>query len=118
MLRKRDQRADDKKHLTRICELFDISLSPKKTLTHRSEHPCVHRSIHVIEEIVCFLVRLCVEELVRQRRLDDALRRRLEAGEADLAALRGELARDPNDTAGGSDIGPSHGFCPMGRDAD
>lgn len=70
---------------------------------------------------MCFLVLVGVEELVKQRKLDGALRRRLEAGEIDLAVLRGELAQDSNDTApGGSDIGatPSHGLCPMGRDAE
>jgi hypothetical protein len=55
-------------------------------------------SYYVVEGIVCFLVLVGVEELVKQRKLDDALRCRLEAGEIDLAALRGELAQDPNDT--------------------
>ena len=45
MLRKRDQRADDRKQFKRICELLDISLSPKKTLANRSEYPCIHVSI-------------------------------------------------------------------------
>jgi hypothetical protein len=77
--------------------------------------------IHDIEGIVCFLVLAGVEELVRQRELDEALRRQLGVGEIDLAVLRGELAQDSNDTApGGSDMGttPSHGLCPLGRDAD
>jgi hypothetical protein len=81
----------------------------------------VYSSIHVIEGIVCFLVLIGIEELVDQRKLDDALRLRLGADEIDLAVLRGELALDSNDAApGGSDIGatPSHGLCPMGRDAD
>jgi len=65
----------------------------------------VYSSIPVIEGIVCFLVLLGVEELVKQRKLDDDLRHRLEAGEIDLAALRGELVQDSNDTApGGSEI--------------
>ncbi|KAF8495802.1 hypothetical protein F5888DRAFT_541863 [Russula emetica] len=102
MLRKRDQRADDRQHFARICELLEIPLSPKKSLACR--------------------IRVGIEELVKQRKLDDALRLRLGAGEIDLAALRGELALDSNDAApGGSDIlgaTPSHGLCPMGRDAD
>lgn len=78
-------------------------------------------SIHDIEGAVCFLVLAGVEELVKQRDLDEALRRQLGVGEIDLAVLRGELAQDSNDTApGDSDIGtiPSYGLCPMGRDAD
>ena len=78
-------------------------------------------SFHLINNIVCLLVLVSVQELVKQRKLDDALRRRLGAGEIDLAVLRGELAQDSNDTApGGSDIGadPPHDLCPMGRDAD
>jgi hypothetical protein len=59
----------------------------------------VYSSIHLIEGIVCLLVLVGVEELVKQRRLDDALRRQLEAGEIDLAVLRGELAQDSNDAA-------------------
>jgi hypothetical protein len=42
MLRKRDQRADDRQHFARICKLLKIPLSPKKTLTQRSEYPCIH----------------------------------------------------------------------------
>ena len=70
---------------------------------------------------MCLLVLVGVEELVKQRNLDDALRRRLGAGEIDLAVLRAEWAQDSNDTVpGGSDIGatPSHGLCAMGRDTD
>jgi hypothetical protein len=70
---------------------------------------------------VCLLVLVGVEELVKQRKLDGALRRRLGAGEIDLAVLRGELAQDSNDTApGGSDIGgtPSHDLRPVGIDVD
>ncbi|KAI0275954.1 hypothetical protein BGY98DRAFT_1098498 [Russula aff. rugulosa BPL654] len=78
MLRKRDQRAEDRQHFASICELLEIPLTPKKTLSHR--------------------ILVGVEELVKQRKLDDALRCRLEAGEIDLAALRGELAQDSNDT--------------------
>jgi hypothetical protein len=81
----------------------------------------LNSSIHVIEGIVCLLVLVGVEELVKQRKLDDALRRRLGVGEIDLAVLRGELAQDSNDTVpGGSDIGatPSHGHRQLGRDAD
>lgn len=97
MLRKRNQRANDRQYFARICELLEIPLSPKKTLAQR--------------------ILIGVEELVNQRKLDDSLRRRLEAGEIDLAVLRGGLARDFNDTApGGSDIGAS--LRPMGRDAD
>ena len=44
MLRKRDQRADDRQHFARICELLDIPTSPKKTLARRSEYPC---TIHI-----------------------------------------------------------------------
>ncbi|KAN0105603.1 hypothetical protein V8E52_010897 [Russula decolorans] len=101
MLRKRDQRADDRQHFARICKLLKIPLSPKKTLTQR--------------------ILVGVDQLVKQRKLDDALRRRLGAGEIDLAVLRGELAQDSNDTVpGGSDMGatPAHGLCAMGRDAD
>jgi hypothetical protein len=81
----------------------------------------VYPSIHVIKSIVCLLVLFCVDELVKQRKLDDALRRRLGVGEIDLAVLRGELVQDSNDTVpGGSDMGAtsSHGLCAMGRDAD
>ena len=69
--------------------------------------------------IVRFLVLVGVEGLVKQRKLDNVLRRRLEASEIDLAVLREELAQDSNET-GGSDIGVTsfHGLCPMGRDTD
>ena len=122
MLRKRDQRADDRQHFARICELLEIPLSPKKTLARRSECPCIYL-IHLFmsEGIMCFLVLVGVEQLVKQRKLDDALRRRLGAGEIDLAVLRAGLAQDSNDTAPGvSDIGaiPPHGLCPTRRDAD
>lgn len=39
MLRKRDQRADDRQHYVRICKLLEIPLTPKKTLARRSEFP-------------------------------------------------------------------------------
>ena len=77
--------------------------------------------IYDIEGIAGFLVLAGVEELVRQRELDEALRRQLGVGEIDLAILREELTQESNDTApGGSDVGttPSHGLCPMRRDAD
>ena len=67
------------------------------------------------------LVLASVEELVKQRKRDDTLRHRLEAGEIDLAVLREEWAQYSNDTApGGSGTGAiaSHGLCPMGGDAD
>jgi hypothetical protein len=81
MLRKRDQRADDRQHFARICDLLEIPLGPKKTLARRSECPCIYL-IYVIEVILfaCFLVLSGVEEMVKQRKLDDALRRRLEVG--------------------------------------
>lgn len=119
MLRKRDQRADDRQHFAKICKLLKIPLSPKNTLAQRSECPFVH--LFVSERIMCLLVLVCVDQLVKQRKLDDALRRRLEAGEIDLAVLREELAQDSNDTVpGSSDIGEtaSHGLCAMGIDAD
>lgn len=82
----------------------------------------MYPSIHLIESIVCFLVLVGVEKLVKQRKVDDALRRRLEAGEIDLALLRGRLAQGSNDTPpSGSEIlgaTPSHGLCAMGTDPD
>ncbi len=42
MLRKRDQRADDRQYFARICELLEIPASPKKTLARRSKYPCIH----------------------------------------------------------------------------
>ena len=42
MLRKRDQRSDDRQQFARICELLEIPLTPKKTLARRSEYPCIH----------------------------------------------------------------------------
>jgi hypothetical protein len=42
MLRKRDQRAEDRQHFAEICELLEIPLTPKRTLAHRSEYPCIH----------------------------------------------------------------------------
>ena len=46
VLRKRAQRADDSQHFTRICELLEIPLSPKKTLAYRSEYPCIRLSCY------------------------------------------------------------------------
>jgi len=39
MLRKRDQRSDDRQDFARICDLLEIQLGPKKTLARRSEYP-------------------------------------------------------------------------------
>lgn len=50
MLRKRDQRAEDRQHFASICELLEIPLTPKKTLAHRSEYPCIHISTMSLKE--------------------------------------------------------------------
>ncbi len=42
MLRKRDQRADDRNHFAKICALLDIQLNPKNTLARRSECLCIN----------------------------------------------------------------------------
>ena len=55
--------------------------------------------IYDIKGIACFLVLAGVEKLVKQRELDEALRRQLGVGEIDLAILREELTQDSNDTA-------------------
>jgi len=68
-----------------------------------------------------FLVLVGVEKMVKERKLDDALRHRLGAGENDLAVLRETLAQYSIDTGpGGSDMGatPSHDLSPMGGEAD
>jgi hypothetical protein len=51
MLRKRDQRADDRQHFARICELLEIPLNPKKTLARRSEYPRIHLFISL--KVLC-----------------------------------------------------------------
>lgn len=55
--------------------------------------------IHDIEGIVRFSVLVGIQKLVKQHESEDALRRRLEACEIDLAVVRGELAQYSNDTA-------------------
>jgi len=69
--------------------------------------------------VYLFAVLASVEELVKQRKLDDALRRRLEGGEADFAILREELVQESINTARGSDIGATafRHLGPMGREA-
>ena len=52
MLRKRDQRADDKQHFAEICELLEIPSTPKRTLAHRSECPCIHLFMTLKESCV------------------------------------------------------------------
>lgn len=49
MLRKRDQRADDRQHFATICKLLEIPLSPKKTLARRSEYPRIHLFISLLK---------------------------------------------------------------------
>lgn len=116
MLRKRGQRAEDRQNFARICELLEIPLSPQNTLTCRSECPCIHPFLS-LKVFVCFLVLVSVEKLVKQRKLDDALRHRLEAGETDLAVLRGELVQDSNYTAAGSSDIATHSHSIFPRDA-
>lgn len=113
MLRKRGQRAEDRQNFAKICELLEIPLNPQNTLTCRSESPC-NNPILSLKVFACFLVLVSVKKLVKQRKLDGALRRRLEAGEIDLAVMRGELVQDS--AAGSSDIA-THSHSIISRDA-
>jgi hypothetical protein len=51
MLRKRDQRAEDRQHFASICALLEIPLTPNKTLSHRSAYPCIHTVTMSLKEL-------------------------------------------------------------------
>ena len=87
--RKRVQRSEDVQHFTEICKLLKISSCPKKTLAYHSE--CF---ISILGEgINYFIVLVSVKALVERQGHDNDLRRRLEESEAEVVALREDLAR-------------------------
>ncbi|KAF8487712.1 hypothetical protein F5888DRAFT_122555 [Russula emetica] len=71
--RKRVQRSEDVQHFTNLCTLLKIPPGPKKTLAYR--------------------ILVGVEALVERQEHDSDLRHRLEESEAEVTALREDLAR-------------------------
>ena len=87
--RKRVQRSEDVQHFTKICTLLKIPPGPKKTLAYRSE--CF---ISVLGGGINYIIALVsVNALVERQEHDSNLRHRLEESEAEVAALREDLAR-------------------------
>jgi len=73
MARKRLDRSNDDQDYERICELLNISLTPKKTRAHR--------------------ILVGVEAIVERQELDDDLRNRLKRSEANVRSLKTRLAK-------------------------
>jgi hypothetical protein len=87
--RKRVQRSEDVRHYTKICTLLNIPPGPKNALAYRSE--CF---ISIFGEGIDYIiVLLSVQALVERQEHGSDLRHRLEESEAEVAALREDLAR-------------------------
>ncbi len=98
--RKRVQRSEDVHHFTKICTLLKIPPGPKKTLAYRSECfiSVLGRGINYI------IVLVSVEALVERQEHDSDLRHRLEESEAEVTALREDLARVSAERTTGSHL--------------
>ena len=99
--RKRVQRSADVQHFTEICTLLKIPPAPKKSLAYRSE--CF---LSILSKGIDYVIVLVsVEALVEQQEHDGDLRHRLEESEAEVAALKKDLARVSAERTTGSRLG-------------
>jgi hypothetical protein len=96
--RKRVQRSEDVQHFTEICTLLKIPPGPKKTLAYRSERFHIYPWLGIDYVIVL----ISVEALAERQEHDSDLRHRLEESEAEVAALREDLARVSSERTTGS----------------
>jgi hypothetical protein len=86
---KRTERSRSARDYARICELLDISLTPRNTLSNRSEC-CVYVLVRGGDR---FIVLGSVEAVVERLKLDSDLRHRLEESEANVHDLKTTLAK-------------------------
>lgn len=113
-VRKRVQRSEDCQHFTKICTLLKIPPGPKKALAYRSK--CF---ISILGQDIDYIIVLVgVQALVERQEHDSDLQRQLEESEAEVAALREDLARVSAERTTGSRLGIKAGTALGGLDTD